>query len=1382
MAPSRRKKTSAAAAAAAAAQWKVGDLVLAKMKGFPAWPAMISEPEKWGLGSVKKKLLVYFYGTKQIAFCNYADLEAFTEEKKKTLLSKRQGKGADFVRAVEEIVSIYEDLKKQSEAVPGADVQNLGTEICDNETIGQKQKIPDVDINGAVPDQTQCIINSDSDEPMEKASSILDDLRQAPFSTSITTKKRNRDLQLQNPNPNKRTRLQQNPNSSRSFEDGPTTSKVDCTISEMSPKTEVSEAGSGTSGGVGTGVCDLPPTMVCFKRKRRPNRKRATGLECSDKENNKGVFPDSVRSTASLAKENNESAEVLSDSPNSRNNEFNKSDGDEHLPLVKRARVRMERSLVEECKPSPNHRPNEDHDFFPVKTNGYVEAALPPSKRLHRALEAMSANVAETRQEDQTESTGLNNCRPNGHAQLLDSSKFAPLASLEEQPGIASSLFDKSIKVEVCLHVSEPSTVNVPEHNVVHLPGPSTVPVQEPVPKSDSTSAPLENTNKGGTLVKLTCTLGENKDGLMEPTVQNACHTGSLVNNTKMEVDRLVIDNGPAGSSENDMKRELGKSANNVDPSSSSFSNIKMDFISEASVNIFPVSKNSNTDAKKGALADPDEIALLSNLVNGTKRDTILPLAATMGSIRACDNDAKKDILKLAENVSPCVDGAYRDVVEPAFDLGNGAQKPVICESTVPCSIDDTMKEIIAEVPRNIVSTSNLFCEIKKDVIAKPSANVRPLSTEPQENSQVVERHISPALNSHESILKAHLRERCISPESTPMKDLIAAAQAKRLLSRCMSLSENHLDSKNLVESSVDSRDGSFVCQPSPLKPVVRQPEGRIHSSGARSHAEAHAARKAFEAFLCTLTRTKDSIGRATRLAMECSKYGNAGEVMDIILENVEKESNLHKRIDFFFLVDSITQLSRSQKGGPGEVYPSLVQSVFHRLMSLVAPPGVSAWENRKQCLKVLKLWLERKTLPEYLIRQHIKELESMNEASFSTASIRRGPTRTERAINDPLREMEGMLVDEYGSNTSFQLPPEFRATLLEVEEEEGTSSDEEREFEAVTPEQDPHAISPSTDLTQMVTPNSNEKHTQSNVHTLVLAEVDGELEMEDVAPPPCDPAEPLAVSGADSSVSVPEVQVEGGQVGEFAPPLPEDRPPSPPPLPSSPPPPPSLPPPPPPLPLPPPPPPQAIPYNAQSQTAPPVIDHSTNPNSATSKPVQLYNPAYRSHHPTQLPPPPPPPPVHGNNYTNHPMNNNFRQPINQPPVHNNNSNNGYHIQPPPPPPPAQNMYGYPQPEGGQHQPWTDPSRHSYSDSRYHRYNDVRDSRGTPYGDGRGLSMHHEAPSGHYGPVPSDRAPGPCTGWSMPPQIPPYPLPPARPTVEPPVSRVPGAHNYWRPR
>lgn len=42
MAPSRRKGAGKAAIAAASRrQWKVGDLVLAKVKGFPAWPATV---------------------------------------------------------------------------------------------------------------------------------------------------------------------------------------------------------------------------------------------------------------------------------------------------------------------------------------------------------------------------------------------------------------------------------------------------------------------------------------------------------------------------------------------------------------------------------------------------------------------------------------------------------------------------------------------------------------------------------------------------------------------------------------------------------------------------------------------------------------------------------------------------------------------------------------------------------------------------------------------------------------------------------------------------------------------------------------------------------------------------------------------------------------------------------------------------------------------------------------------------------------------------------------------------------------------------------------------------------------------------------------------
>jgi len=109
MAPGRKRGK----AAAARQEWKVGDLVLAKVKGFPAWPAQISTPEKWGQSHDPRKVFVYFFGTDQIGFCSPDAIQAFTQETKKHLSSKCQGKGTDFVRAVEQIVEVYEKLNME---------------------------------------------------------------------------------------------------------------------------------------------------------------------------------------------------------------------------------------------------------------------------------------------------------------------------------------------------------------------------------------------------------------------------------------------------------------------------------------------------------------------------------------------------------------------------------------------------------------------------------------------------------------------------------------------------------------------------------------------------------------------------------------------------------------------------------------------------------------------------------------------------------------------------------------------------------------------------------------------------------------------------------------------------------------------------------------------------------------------------------------------------------------------------------------------------------------------------------------------------------------------------------------------------------------------
>lgn len=63
---------------------------------------------------------------------------------------------------------------------------------------------------------------------------------------------------------------------------------------------------------------------------------------------------------------------------------------------------------------------------------------------------------------------------------------------------------------------------------------------------------------------------------------------------------------------------------------------------------------------------------------------------------------------------------------------------------------------------------------------------------------------------------------------------------------------------------------------------------------------------------------------------------------------------------------------------------------------------------------QVLRLWLERKILPESLLRRYMEDIGVPNEETTSGLFLRR-PSRSERAVDDPIREMEGMFVDEYG-------------------------------------------------------------------------------------------------------------------------------------------------------------------------------------------------------------------------------------------------------------------------------------------------------------------------------------------------------------------------------
>jgi hypothetical protein len=129
---------------------------------------------------------------------------------------------------------------------------------------------------------------------------------------------------------------------------------------------------------------------------------------------------------------------------------------------------------------------------------------------------------------------------------------------------------------------------------------------------------------------------------------------------------------------------------------------------------------------------------------------------------------------------------------------------------------------------------------------------------------------------------------------------------------------------------------------------------------------------------------------------------------MEIILQRLESEPNFHRRIDLFFLVDSIAQLSASTPGVlpildeciiylmfkelfwihfvlflkslpsilvvelqfllylfafinmvyvcvgvTGAAFPPAVQAALPRLVHAAAPPGNVSRDNRRQCLRV---------------------------------------------------------------------------------------------------------------------------------------------------------------------------------------------------------------------------------------------------------------------------------------------------------------------------------------------------------------------------------------------------------------------------------------------
>lgn len=53
--------------------------------------------------------------------------------------------------------------------------------------------------------------------------------------------------------------------------------------------------------------------------------------------------------------------------------------------------------------------------------------------------------------------------------------------------------------------------------------------------------------------------------------------------------------------------------------------------------------------------------------------------------------------------------------------------------------------------------------------------------------------------------------------------------------------------------------------------------------------------------------------------------------------------------------------------------------------------------------------------MPESVLRHFVTEIESHNDDKGLPGNGPRRLSRSERAVDDPVRDMDGMLVDEYG-------------------------------------------------------------------------------------------------------------------------------------------------------------------------------------------------------------------------------------------------------------------------------------------------------------------------------------------------------------------------------
>ncbi|KAF7994867.1 hypothetical protein HCN44_004339 [Aphidius gifuensis] len=96
-------------------EFKLGDLVWAKMKGFPPWPGRVSNPSKEIKKPAAKKgptFCVFFFGSNNYAWIEKANIQSYHQHKDTLISSSKTGQFKSAVEAIEDFIAkgeVFED-------------------------------------------------------------------------------------------------------------------------------------------------------------------------------------------------------------------------------------------------------------------------------------------------------------------------------------------------------------------------------------------------------------------------------------------------------------------------------------------------------------------------------------------------------------------------------------------------------------------------------------------------------------------------------------------------------------------------------------------------------------------------------------------------------------------------------------------------------------------------------------------------------------------------------------------------------------------------------------------------------------------------------------------------------------------------------------------------------------------------------------------------------------------------------------------------------------------------------------------------------------------------------------------------------------------------